>query len=108
MQDEGLDPEAQAQPYGWRVQLPEEVAEPFVVYVNGVQQQKEVDYAVADRALYFSKPLAKEGKLGFWRWFLGAWGIGTYGKNDQVDVTRQSEGKPQLAHTLEIGPPSDS
>ena len=28
--------------------------------------------------LVFDRPLDKEGKLGFWRWFLGAWGIGTY------------------------------
>ena len=35
----------------------------------------------------------KEGELGFWRWFLGAWGIGTYRRNDQIDVTWDDHGK---------------
>ena len=40
----------------------------------------------------FERALVKEGKLGFWKWFLGAWGIGTYGRNDQVDVAWEVEG----------------
>ena len=41
----------------------------------------------------FARELIKEGRLGFWRWFLGAWGIGTYGKNDQVDVAWEVDGR---------------
>ena len=38
-------------------------------------------------ALEFDQPLAKEGRLGFWRWALMFFGIaGTYRKNDSVDV----------------------
>ena len=44
--------------------------------------------------LVFEADLAKEGKLGFWRWFWGAWGIGTYKKNDQVDVPGRSTAAP--------------
>src|SRR3954468_16072099 len=69
-----------------RVPLPAGVREPFTVYVNGVKQELGRDYRVADGQLVFPKELVREGRLGFWRWFLGAWGIGTYGRNDQVDV----------------------
>ncbi len=50
----------------------------------------------------FPADLAKEGKLGFWKWFWGAWGIGTYGKDDQVDVAWEVDGRPRVAHALEI------
>ncbi len=86
----------------WRVRLPRGVREPYTVYLNGVPQREGADFAVEDGALVFTIPLAKEGRLGVWRWFLGAWGIGTYRKNDQVDVAWQVDGQPRLAHALEI------
>ena len=46
----------------------------------------------------------QEGKLGFWRWFWGAWGIGTYRKDDQVDVAWEVDGHPQVGHKLPIEP----
>jgi hypothetical protein len=92
----------------WTVRLPSGVVEPFAVYVNGVRQQEGVDFRVRGRALEFSRPLVKEQRLGFWRWFLGAWGIGTYRRNDQVDVTWDAEdGQPRVAHALEIEPPPE-
>ena len=48
---------------------------------------------------------AKEGKLGLGRWFLGAWGIGTYRKNDTVDVAWEVDGRPRVAHALDIEKP---
>ena len=90
----------------WIVRLPPGVNDPFQVYVNGVPQTAGVDYERRGRRLLFTRPLAKEGKLGFWRWFMGAWGIGTYRRNDQVDVTWEASGRPQVAHALEITPPS--
>ena len=89
-----------------RVPLPPGVREPFTVYVNGVPQELGHDYRVADGALVFSRELVKEGNLGFWRWFLGAWGIGTYRRNDQVDVAWELDGRPQVAHALDIAPDS--
>ena len=78
------------------------------MFVNGVRQQEDVDYRVYGRVLVFDRPLAKEKRLGLWRWFLGAWGIGTYGKNDQVDVAWEVDGAPRVAHALEIeGPPPE-
>jgi hypothetical protein len=85
-----------------RVPLPEGVREPFTVYVNGVRQELGTDYRIAERALVFNRELVKEGRLGFWRWFLGAWGIGTYKRNDQVDVTWDVDGRPRVAHALDI------
>ncbi len=89
----------------WTVRLPAAVREPYEVYINGVRQQPGVHYTARGRELVFDRPLQKEGRLGFWRWFLGAWGIGTYRKNDQVDVTWQVDGQPRIAHGLEIEPP---
>jgi hypothetical protein len=87
-----------------RVPLPPGVREPFTVYVNGVRQQLGVDFQVREGALEFDRPLVKERKLGFWKWFLGAWGIGTYGRNDQVDVAWEQDGQPRVAHALDIEP----
>jgi hypothetical protein len=61
---------------------------------------------VRGRKLVFDRELRKEGRLGPWRWFLGAWGIGTYRQNDSVDVRYAVEGRPQLAESLDIVQPS--
>ena len=84
------------------VPLPPDVRAPFEVYVNGVKQQDGVDYDVVERSLVFERELEKEGKLGFWRWFLGAWGVGTYRQNDSVDVSYEVNGRPALREGLEI------
>jgi hypothetical protein len=85
-----------------RVRLPNGVTEPYTVYVNGVRQEPGRDFRVVAGELVFDAELEKEGKLGLWRWFLGAWGIGTYNKNDQVDVSWSVDGRPIVAHALEI------
>jgi hypothetical protein len=85
-----------------RVPLPSGVTEPYTVYLNGVRQEPGHDFQVRSGALEFDLELAKEGRLGFWRWFLGAWGIGTYRKNDQVDVAWEVDGRPIVAHALDI------
>ena len=84
------------------MRLPSAVREPYKVYLNGVLQELGRDYRVQEGRLVFPGELAKEGRLGFWRWFWGAWGIGTYRKNDQVDVTWEVQGQPRVAHALEI------
>jgi hypothetical protein len=85
-----------------RVQLPHAVKPPFTVFVNGVRQAEGSDYRVEEGALVFARELSQEGKLGFWRWFLGAWGIGTYRKDDQVDVAWDAGGHPHVAHKLPV------
>ena len=84
------------------VPLPPDVRSPFEVYVNGVRQELGSDYVVAGSSLVFEKELKKEGKLGFWRWFLGAWGVGTYRQNDSVDVSYERGGRPALVEGLDI------
>jgi hypothetical protein len=86
------------------VALPPGVTPPFEVYVNGVRQELGVHYEVLDGALHFKAELKKEGKLGFWRWFLGAWGVGTYRQNDSVDVSYEHHGHPMLLEGLPIEP----
>jgi hypothetical protein len=85
-----------------RVRLPRAVTPPFTVFLNGVRQEEGKDYRVEDGALVFERELVQEGKLGFWRWFLGAWGIGTYRKDDQVDVAWDAGGHPHVAHKLPV------
>lgn len=95
----------------WRVDLPDAVRPPFEVFVNGVLQREGDDYELAPDhdALLFTRELAQEGKLGFWRWFLGAWGIGTYRRNDVVDVRyTTADGRTLVAHALPITPPTSA
>ena len=91
-----------------RVTLPREVTEPYEVFLNGVPQQPGRDFRAEGHTLLFERPLAREGRLGFWRWFWGAWGIGTYRKNDQVDIAWEVDGQPRVAHALEIERDPDS
>ncbi len=72
------------------------------MFVNGVPQRKGVDFQQRGRALHFDRELKKEGRLGLWRWFLGAWGIGTYRQNDSVDVRYDAGGAPRVAEGLDI------
>jgi hypothetical protein len=90
----------------WTVPLPADVTEPFEVFVNGVRQEPGADYEVLAGALRFSKPLAREGRLGALRWasmFLGV--AGTYRKNDSVDVVYDVGGRRAVASGLPIIPP---
>ena len=91
-----------------RVPLPPGVAEPFTVYLNGVRQELGRDFRVHDGALVFPADLVKEGRLGFWRWFLGAFGVGTYRQNDSVDVSYEHNGRPMLHEGLAIEPAGDA
>lgn len=88
----------------WRVTLPPGVRAPFEVYVNGVRQELGRDYRVAAGQLVFHRELVRQ-KLGRGAWLLGFWGIGTYKRNDEVDVRYEADGRPMVAHALEITPP---
>lgn len=81
-----------------RVDLPPDVGPAFDVYVNGVQQQRGVDFDVVGRAIVFRAQLAQEGRLGFWRWlslFLGV--AGTYRRHDTVDIVYDRGGQRAVA-----------
>jgi hypothetical protein len=89
----------------WRVKLPPGVRSPFEVYVNGVPQELGVDYRISQGELVFERELVQQ-KLSPWAWFLGVWGIGTYKRNDEIDVRYEVEGRPTVAHALKVSPPS--
>jgi hypothetical protein len=90
----------------WLVKLPPGADPPLGVFVNGVRQTQGVDYEVVKGHLAFKKPLAKEGKLGFWRWLSMFLAIaGTYRRNDSVDVQYELDGKLTVATGLDIQAP---
>ena len=87
------------------VDLPPGVTAPFEVFLNGVPQRQGVDFEVRSRTLLFPRPLAEEGRLGFWRWlslFLGI--AGTYRKDDSVDIVYQLDGRRAVATKLPFRP----
>jgi hypothetical protein len=90
-------------PY-WRVKLPAGVRSPFEVYVNGVRQELGTDYRVSEGELLFERELVRQ-KLGFWAWFIGFWGVGTYKRNDEIDIRYEAAGQPQVVRATEIIPP---
>ncbi len=87
------------------VELPENVTEPFDVYINGILQRPGTDYEQVGRSLLFKRVLAQEGKLGFWRWFAMSLGIaGSYAKHEAIDIAFESEGRRQVATGLRPKP----
>ena len=73
------------------------------MFVNGVPQREGEDFDLRGATLVFRRPLAHEGRLGFWRWlslFLGV--AGTYRQNDSVDVVYQHGGRRVVASDLRI------
>ena len=86
-----------------RVELPAGVSDAFEVFVNGVLQQPDRDYRREGDELVFDRALAREGRLGFWRWlsmFLGV--AGTYRQNDSVDVVYQAGGRRVVVTALPL------
>jgi hypothetical protein len=90
----------------WRVKLPPGVRTPFHVYINGVPQELGSDYKISGGELLFERELVQQ-KLGAKAWFLGFWGIGTYKRNDEVDIRYEVEGRPMVAHALQIIAPEE-
>lgn len=89
-----------------RLELPENVPSKFDVYVNGVRQLPGIDYEVEGRTLVFPRPIAEEGKLGFWRWTFMWLGIaGSYRKHETVDIAYESGGRRHVETGLRPRPP---
>jgi hypothetical protein len=84
------------------VRLPTTVRPPFQVYLNGVPQREGADYKVAGDTIVFDRELKKD-RISKWRWFVGAWGVGTYRQDDSVDVRYERvDGTPAVAEKLDI------
>ena len=76
------------------MQLPAGAGESIEVFLNGVRQEQGRDFRRQGNELLFERQLAREGRLGFWRWlslFLGI--AGTYRQNDSVDVVYDTGGR---------------
>jgi len=85
------------------VQLPAGIGDGFEVFLNGVAQQPGRDFRREGDELVFERRLAREGRLGFWRWlslFLGV--AGTYRQNDSVDVVYEYAGRRVVASGLPL------
>jgi hypothetical protein len=86
-----------------RVELPAGISDNIEVFVNGVLQQPDRDFRREGDELVFDRLLAREGRLGFWRWlslFLGV--AGTYRQNDSVDVVYEAGGRRIVATALPL------
>ena len=86
-----------------RVELPAGIGDGFEVFVNGVPQQPGRDFRREGDELVFNRALAREGRLGFWRWlsiFLGV--AGTYRQNDSVDVVYEVAGRRVVVTALPV------
>jgi hypothetical protein len=71
------------------------------VFVNGIEQRPGEDYRLEGDRLVFTRSLAQEGRLGFWRWLSMFLGIaGTYRQHETVDVQYEVNGRPRVAANL--------
>ncbi|HEU5476893.1 MAG TPA: hypothetical protein VFU64_03580 [Gaiellaceae bacterium] len=94
-----------------RIELPQHVPPAFEVYVSGVRQVPGRDFQVEGRSLVFPRPLAQEGRLGFWRWASMWLGIaGTYRKHETIDIVYEADGRREVETDLTPQPytPDDS
>jgi hypothetical protein len=88
-----------------RIELPEHVPPAFEVYVGGVRQLPGRDFDVLGRTLVFPRPIAQEGRLGFWRWASMWLGIaGTYRKHEEVDIVYTVDGRREVETGLQPEP----
>lgn len=94
-------------PVGRRVPLPRGAQEPITVHINGMEQQRGVDYKLHDGTIVFKDPILKEdlSELPLMRKLvLGLGLVGSYQRNETVDVEYHIDGKHQLASDLAVTP----
>ena len=77
--------------------------------VRGLRERRPAEGRADYRSratLLFERPLAREGRLGFWRWLSILLGVaGTYRQNDSVDVVYQAGGRRIVASGLPFETP---
>ena len=88
---------------GTRVRLPRGAGRPIRVYINGIEQSEGDDYRVAGGMVIFNRPIVKEEKLSGFRWLAMLVGVvGTYRKNESVDVEYTLDGATKLISDAEV------
>ncbi|MCO5316557.1 MAG: hypothetical protein M9938_10425 [Solirubrobacterales bacterium] len=108
MSKSGSDPDNEVEiPHGSyaagsRVRLPEGAEPPILIFINGVPQTEGSDYDLNGDEIQFRRPIIKE-KVGAFRWLIMLLGvIGTYRKNETVDVQFRRGGRTELAGNLDV------
>lgn len=94
-------------PVGRRVRLPRGAQRPIKVYINGSLQEEGTDYALHEGELVFREPILKEDlrSLGTVRKLvLGLGLVGSYQKNETIDVEYRLRGRAELASDLPVLP----
>ncbi len=70
-----------------------------------MEQAEGADYRVRGREIVFSRPILKEEKLSGVRWLSMLIGVvGTYRKNETVDIEYRLRGETKLASDVQILP----
>jgi hypothetical protein len=88
---------------GNRVRLPRGAERPMRVYINGVEQSEGEDFRIAGGMVVFNRPIVKEEKLSGLRWLSMLVGVvGTYRKNESVDVEYRLRGETRLISDAEV------
>ena len=79
------------------MKLPAGAEPPFTVFINGVEQTEGDDYEIRGGEIVFTRQIVKE-KVGNGRWlamYLGL--LGTYRKNETIDLQFARNGKTGAA-----------
>lgn len=94
-------------PVGRRVRLPRGAQRPINVFINGSQQVEGNDYTLHEGVVIFREPILKEdlsSLSGMRKVMLGLGLVGSYQRNETVDVQYTLGGRVELASDLEIVP----
>lgn len=94
-------------PVGRRVRVPRGAGRAIRVYINGHEQTDGVDYTLHEGVVIFRDPILKEDLSGLpalRKFLLGLGLVGTYQKNETVDIEYSLEGRTHLASDLPILP----
>ena len=94
-------------PVGRRVKLPRGAGRPINVFINGSQQVEGTDYTLHEGLVIFREPILKEDLSelsGIRKVMLGLGLVGSYQRNETVDVQYSLNGKVELASDLDVMP----
>jgi hypothetical protein len=89
------------------VKLPRGAGRPITVYINGQVQKEGLDYTLHEGQVIFRDPILKEdlSELSLVRkTVLGLGLVGSYQRNETVDVEYSLNGKVELASDLPVTP----
>lgn len=92
---------------GRRVKLPRGAKRPVKVFINGMEQEEGLDYTVHEGFVVFRDPILKEdlsGLSAFRKIVLGLGVVGSYQKNETVDVEYTLSGRTEFASDLTVMP----